>query len=212
MKGLTVIAIMSLTVIVMGKETNKSVRPNVETKSLYVYILVISPAGQLVPKLISSRDRCDSLVTMCQSCCVPLVVSGHNKGRYKREEDPADLPDVGFISSKQNRRQTRPMSEVIPDGVPYSSRRKDKRRSLQLSYTGSSSDDDERTNRAVEEKKRGTFAVGLASRNIEHTEPEGESDSDHEETCEYCAAEKVWTSQIVTNLNSPALGWSARLI
>ncbi|XP_022781849.1 dentin sialophosphoprotein-like isoform X2 [Stylophora pistillata] len=118
------------------------------------------------------------------------VFSGH-KSRHKREEDPADLPDVGFVSSKSNRRQTRPISEVIPDGVPYSSRRKDKRRSLQLSYTGSSSDDDERTNRAVEVKKKGTFSVGLASRNIEHSEPAGESDSEHEETCEYCAAEKA---------------------
>ena len=137
-------------------------------------------------------EFCCLLVTLGQLCCVALLVSGH-KSRHKREEDPADLPDVGFVSSKSNRRQTRPISEVIPDGVPYSSRRKDKRRSLQLSYTGSSSDDDERTNRAVEVKKKGTFSVGLASRNIEHSEPAGESDSEHEETCEYCAAEKVWS-------------------
>ena len=132
-------------------------------------------------------------LTLGQLCYVVLLVSGH-KSRHKREEDPADLPDVGFVSSKPNRRQTRPMSEVIPGGVPYSSRRKDKRQSLQLSYTGSSTDDDERTNRAAEVKKTGTFAVGLASRNIEHSEPAGESDSEHEETCEYCAAEKVWSS------------------
>lgn len=82
------------------------------------------------------------------------------------------------------------MSEVVPDKAPYSSQRRDKRRSLQLRYSGSSSDDDERTNRAVAAKKGGTFAVGLAARNIEHKEG-GASESDHEETCEYCAAEKV---------------------
>lgn len=122
--------------------------------------------------------------------CVLHLVSGH-KTRYKREEDPADLPDVGFISGKQPRRhQARPLSEAIPDRAPYSSQRKDKRRSLQLHYSGSSSDDDERTNKAVGSKRGGTFAVGLAARNIEQKEG-GESESDHEETCEYCAAEKV---------------------
>ena len=118
-------------------------------------------------------------------------VSGQ-KNRYKREEDPADLPDVGFISTKQPRRhQARPLSEAIPDRAPYSSQLRDKRRSLQLRYSGSSSDDDERTNRSVGSKRGGTFAVGLAARNIEHKEAGQESQSDHEETCEYCAAEKV---------------------
>lgn len=135
---------------------------------------------------------------MRQSSCVALQVSGH-KNRYRREEDPTDLPDVGFISSKQTRRQTRPLSEAIPDRAPYSSRRKAQRRSLQLSYSGSSTDEDERTNRAVEAKRGGTFAVGLAARNIEHKEAgDGGSDSDHEETCEYCAAEKVCHSAIVS--------------
>ena len=139
---------------------------------------------------------------MCQSSCAPLEVSGH-KSRHKRDaEDSADLPDVGFISNKPTKRQTRPLSEAIPDRAPYSSRRKEQRRSLQISYSGSSSDDDERTNRAVEAKRAcGTFAVGLASRNIEQKEGEGESDSDHAESCEYCAAEKVWTIAIVSDLN-----------
>ncbi|KAJ7385264.1 Amyloid-beta A4 precursor protein-binding A member 1 [Desmophyllum pertusum] len=120
------------------------------------------------------------------------VFSGH-KSRHKRDaEGPVDLPDVGFISNKPTKRQTRPLSEAIPDRAPYSSRRKEQRRSLQISYSGSSSDDDERTNRAVEAKRAcGTFAVGLASRNIEQKEGEGESDSDHAESCEYCAAEKM---------------------
>lgn len=120
------------------------------------------------------------------------VFSGH-KSRYKREEDLASLPDVGFISSKEARRhQSRPLSEAIPDRAPYSSQRKDKRRSLQLRYSGSSSDDDERTNRAVGSKRGGTFAVGLAARNIDHKDVGGgESESDHEESCEYCAAEKA---------------------
>lgn len=129
---------------------------------------------------------------MCQSSCVALEVSGH-RSRHKRDEDPADLPDVGFISNKQTRRQTRPLSEAFPDRAPYSSRRKAQRRSLQLSYSGSSTDEDERTNKAVEAKRGGTFAVGLAARNIEQKEEAGGSDSGHEETCEYCAAEKVRT-------------------
>ena len=110
----------------------------------------------------------------------------------KRGSDPADVPDVGFISSKQTRRhQSRPLSEAIPpDRAPYSSQRREKRLSLQLDYSGSSSDDDERTNRAVESKRGGTFAVGLAARNKE-LKRDGGSDTDHEETCEYCAAEKV---------------------
>lgn len=117
-------------------------------------------------------------------------VSGH-KSRFKREDDPADIPDVGFVSYKQPRRhQARPLSEVVLDKAPYSSQCRDKRRSLQLRYSGSSSDDDERTNRAVAAKKGGTFAVGLAARNIEHKEGRA-SESDHEETCEYCVAEKV---------------------
>ena len=34
--------------------------------------------------------------------------------------------------------------------------------------------------------------MGLAARNIDHKDVGGgESESDHEETCEYCAAEKV---------------------
>ena len=137
-------------------------------------------------------------LAMRQSSCIALQVSGH-KSRYKREEDPTDLPDVGFISSKQTRRQTRPLSEAIPDRAPYSSRRKAQRRSLQLSYSGSSTDEDERTNRAVEAKRGGTFAVGLAARNIEHKEAgAGGSDSDHEETCEYCAAEKVRKSALLS--------------
>ncbi len=132
---------------------------------------------------------------MCQSSCVVLEVSGH-RSRYKGEDDHADLPDVGFISNKQTKRQTRPLSEAIPDRGPYSSRRKAQRRSLQLSYSGSSTDEDERTNRAVEAKRGGTFAVGLAARNIEQKEEARGSDSDHEETCEYCAAEKVRTAVI----------------
>lgn len=119
------------------------------------------------------------------------VFSGH-KSNMKRGSDPADVPDVGFISSKQTRRhQSRPLSEAIPpDRAPYSSQRREKRLSLQLDYSGSSSDDDERTNRAVESKRGGTFAVGLAARNKE-LKRDGGSDTDHEETCEYCAAEKA---------------------
>ena len=130
------------------------------------------------------------LVTFLVTMCIAFEVSGR-KSRYKREDDPADLPDVGFISNKQPRRQeARPLSEAMPDRTPYSSQRRDKRRSLQLHYSGSSSDDDERTNRAEGSKRGGTFAVGLAARNIEQREG-GDSESDHEETCEYCAAEKV---------------------
>ena len=135
-------------------------------------------------------------MAMCQSSWVPLKVSGH-RSRYKREEELADLPDVGFISNKPTRRQTRPLSEAFPDRAPYSSRRKAQRRSLQLSYSGSSTDEDERTNRAVEAKRGGTFAVGLASRNAEQKEAAVGSDSDHEETCEYCAAEKVCKLQCI---------------
>ena len=110
----------------------------------------------------------------------------------KRESDPAEVPDVGFISSKQTRRyQSRPLSEAFPDKAPYSSQLRDKRLSLQLGYQGSSSDDDERTNRAIEAKRGGTFAVGLAARNKEMKQG-GDSETDHEETCEYCAAEKVY--------------------
>ena len=135
----------------------------------------------------------------CSSSWVLLKVSGH-RSRYKREEELADLPDVGFISNKPPRRQTRPLSEAFPDRAPYSSRRKAQRRSLQLSYSGSSTDEDERTNRAVEAKRGGTFSVGLASRNVEQKEAAEGSDSDHEETCEYCAAEKVCNIAITVNL------------
>lgn len=135
-------------------------------------------------------------MALCQSSWVVLKVSGHSS-RYKREEELADLPDVGFISNKPTRRQTRPVSEAFPERAPYSSRRKAQRRSLQLSYSGSSTDEDERTNRAVEAKRGGTFSVGLASRTVEQKEAAGGSDSDHEETCEYCAAEKVCKIGIV---------------
>ena len=140
-------------------------------------------------------------MAMCQSPWVALKVSGR-RSRYKGEEELADLPDVGFISNKPTRKQMRPLSEAFPDRAPYSSRRKAQRRSLQLSYSGSSTDEDERTNRAVEAKRGGTFAVGLASRNVEQKEAAGGSDSDHEETCEYCAAEKVCNIAIVDYSNS----------
>ena len=137
-------------------------------------------------------------MALCPSSWVLLKVSGH-RSRYQREEELADLPDVGFISNKPPRRQTRPLSEAFPDRAPYSSRRKAQRRSLQLSYSGSSTDEDERTNRAVEAKRGGTFSVGLASRNVEQKEAAEGSDSDHEETCEYCAAEKVCNIAISVN-------------
>ena len=139
-------------------------------------------------------------MALCQSSWVPLKVSGH-RSLYKGEEELVDLPDVAYISNKPTRRQTRPLSEAFPDRVPYSSRRKAQRRSLQLSYSGSSTDEDERTNRAVEAKRGGTFAVGLASRNVEQKEAAGGSDSDHEESCEYCAAEKVCNIFVVSYSN-----------
>jgi len=43
--------------------------------------------------------------------------------------------------------------------------------------------------------------VGLASRNVEQKETAGGSDSDHEETCEYCAAEKVCNIVVVSYSN-----------
>ena len=118
-------------------------------------------------------------------------VSGH-KSHVKRVDDPADVPDVGFVgrNKQTRRRENRPLSEAIFDRAPYSSQRKDKRLSLQLNHSGSSSDEDERTNIAAASKRGGTFAVGLAARNKELKDV-GDSETDHEETCEYCAAEKV---------------------
>ena len=86
------------------------------------------------------------------------------------------------------------MHERAPYGP--ASRKKDQRRSLQYPgpYSGSSTDDDEKTDRAAalnRERGTGTFAVGLSARSVTR---ESEEDSDHEETCEYCAAEKVMRS------------------
>ena len=118
-------------------------------------------------------------------------VSGH-KSQVKRVDEPAGVPDVGFVDrNKQTRRHgNRPLSEAIFDRTPYSSQRKDKRLSLRLDRSGSSSDEDERTNAAAGSTRGGTFAVGLAARNKE-LKGVGDNETDHEETCEYCAAEKV---------------------
>ena len=101
------------------------------------------------------------------------------------------IPDVGFAGKKpKNARAARPVSELIQENRLQ---KKEKRRSLQHFYSGSSSEDeDERTNRSAanQQKAPGTFAVGIASRKFVK-EPEHEDESDHEETCEYCMAEKV---------------------
>ncbi|XP_067036053.1 uncharacterized protein [Acropora muricata] len=119
------------------------------------------------------------------------LFSGH-KSQVKRVDEPADVPDVGFVGrNKQTRRHgNRPLSEAIFDRTPYSSQRKDKRLSLRLDRSGSSSDEDERTNAAAGSTRGGTFAVGLAARNKE-LKGVGDNETDHEETCEYCAAEKA---------------------
>lgn len=119
------------------------------------------------------------------------LFSGH-KSQVKRVDEPADVPDVGFVGrNKQTRRHgNRPLSEAIFDRTPYSSQRKDKRLSLRLDHSGSSSDEDERTNAAAGSTRGGTFAVGLAARNKE-LKGVGDNETDHEETCEYCAAEKA---------------------
>lgn len=106
------------------------------------------------------------------------------------------MPDVGFAGSHSKTRQTRPVSEFIPDRAPYSAaRKKENRLSLQQHYSGSSSDEDEQTDRAAalkRERGTGTFAVGLSARNV----AKDSEDSDHDETCEYCAAEKVGSSKL----------------
>ena len=94
------------------------------------------------------------------------------------------------------------MSEAFPEGGPYGSRRKEQRRSLQLTYSGSSSDDDDRTNRKAGSKRPGTFTVGLASRSKDQKYNMVESDSDHEEACEFCAAEKVGALTPYRNVSS----------
>ncbi|XP_031572574.1 uncharacterized protein LOC116306634 isoform X2 [Actinia tenebrosa] len=124
------------------------------------------------------------------------VFSGQ-KGRHGKEEEPGlDMPEVGFSGNKSKSRSTRPMSEIIGDREPYTSRKRENRRSLQHRYSGSSSeDDDERTNKAAAAKRdkgpSGTFSVGMSSRNFATQKHEDQSDSEHEETCEYCAAEKA---------------------
>ncbi|KAK2567271.1 Amyloid-beta A4 precursor protein-binding family A member 2 [Acropora cervicornis] len=95
--------------------------------------------------------------------------SSRHKSQVKRVDEPADVPDVGFVGrNKQTRRHgNRPLSEAIFDRTPYSSQRKDKRLSLRLDHSGTSSDEDERTNAAAGSTRGGTFAVGLAARNKE---------------------------------------------
>lgn len=128
-----------------------------------------------------------------------FLVSGQKSRHRKDDEDTTrSMPDVGFAGSRSKPRSTRPISEVLPDREPYTSRKRENRRSLQHRYSGSSSeDDDERTNkqagnlRSEKAASGGTFSVGMASRNL--TKRDAASDSEHEETCEYCAAEKVST-------------------
>ena len=106
--------------------------------------------------------------------------------------DISGVPDVGFVTKKpKNARTARPVSEFIPENRLQ---KKENRRSLQHHYQGSSSEDeDEKTNRAASNKNKSpgsTFSVGMASRKLTK-ESEQEDESDHEETCEYCLAEKV---------------------
>ncbi|KAK3731424.1 hypothetical protein QZH41_003594 [Actinostola sp. cb2023] len=125
------------------------------------------------------------------------VFCGQMNRHHKDAEDTVlHTPDVGFSGSRPKPRHTRPVSEILPDREPYTARKRENRRSLQQRYSGSSSeDDDERTNkragnvRAEKAASGGTFTVGMASRHL--AKREEPSDSEHEETCEYCAAEKA---------------------
>ncbi|XP_032233970.1 uncharacterized protein LOC5509154 isoform X2 [Nematostella vectensis] len=115
------------------------------------------------------------------------------KKRTRSQENVSQVPDVDFAGNKQRSRGSRPLSEVIPERAPYASRKRENRRSLQPRCSGSSSEDeDEKTNRAAGARRAhgsaGTFSVGMASRDLSSKQSQ---DSDHDETCEYCQAEKA---------------------